>query len=137
MRDTVHTRSALDERRLAIVLEHIAAENERDVERAVRTFHHARYEIVPTGVVVDGEEAVRAMLAAQWETLPPVTYEAASLCFGEHGIMVETRTVGAHADGRPIDMLSVNYFGFDEDRLVLERCFFDQVTVGEQLGLSD
>jgi len=130
----LHTRSELDERRLAIVLEHIAAENERDVDRAMRTFHHARYEIVPTGDVIDGDEAVRAMLTAQWATLPPVTYEAASLSFGEDGIMVETRTVGMHPDGRPIDMLSVNFFGFDEDRLVVERCFFDQVTAGEQLG---
>jgi len=130
----VQPRSALDERRLAIVLEHIAAENARDVDRAMATFHHARYEIVPTGDVIDGDDAVRAMLTAQWETLPPVTYEAASLSFGEDGIMVETRTVGTHADGRPIDMLSVNYFGFDDDRLVLERCFFDQVTVGQQLG---
>lgn len=133
----MHTRSALDERRLAVVLEHVAAENARDIERAMRTFHHARYEIVPTGVVVDGDEAVRAMLMDQWETLPAVTYEAESVCFGEHGVMVETRTLGTRADGRPIDMLSVNYFGFEDDRLVLERCFFDQLTVGEQLGLSD
>ncbi len=133
----MHPRSALDERRLAVVLEHVAAENDRDVERAMRTFHHARYEIVPTGVVIDGDEAVRAMLTAQWETMPAVTYEAESLYFGEHGIVVETRTIGTHADGRRIDMLSMNYFGFDDDRLVLERCFFDQVTVGRQLGPLD
>lgn len=129
-------RSALDERRLAVVLEHVAAENERDVDRAMRTFHRPRYEIVPTGAVIDGEEAVRAMLLAQWEDLPPVVYEATSVCFGEQGLMVETRTSGRRTDGAPIDMLSVNFFGFEEDRLVLERCFFDQVTVAQQLGMQ-
>lgn len=129
-------RTELDERRLAVVLEHVEAENERDVERAMRTFHRPRYEIVPTGVVIDGEEAVRAMLVAQWESLPLVRYEATSVCFGDDGLMVETRTVGTRSDGSPIDMLSVNYFGFEGDGLVLERCFFDQVTAGAQLGLA-
>jgi len=133
----MHSRSELDERRRAIVLEHLAGENARDIERTMRTFHRARYEIVPIGAVIDGDEAVRAMLVGQWEGLPPVTVDAETLCFGEHGVMVETRTVGTRADGAPIDMLTVNYFGFEDDRLVLERCFFDRLTMAEQLGLSD
>jgi len=134
MADEMGPRTALDERRLAVVLEHVAAENERDVERALRTFHHARYEIMPTGQVFDGVDAVREMLTEQWKALPPVTYEAVAVFFGETGLMVETRTVGAHPGGTPIDMISVNMFGFEADRLVVERCFFDQVTAGAQLG---
>jgi hypothetical protein len=129
-------RTDLDERRLAAVLEHVAAENERDVERALRTFLRPRYEIVPTGEVHDGEEAVRRMLVRQWETLPPVSYEAVAVYFGDEGLMVETRTAGRRADGHEIDMISVNLFGFEGEGLVLERCFFDQVTVARELGFG-
>jgi hypothetical protein len=124
----------LDQRRLDIVLEHVAAENERDVERALRTFRRPRYEIVATGDVYDGEDAVRGFLAAQWEAMPPLRYEATAVFFGDEGLMVETRTLGTSVRGTPIDMTSVNQFGFEGDGLVLERCFFDQVTVGNQLG---
>jgi ketosteroid isomerase-like protein len=127
------SRAELDERRLAVVLEHVAAENERDVDRAMRTFLRPRYEIVPTGDVFEGEAAVREMLVQQWETLPPVTYEALAVYFGDEGLVVETRTVGSRSDGHPIDMTSMNLFGFEGDGLVLERCFFDQVTVGREL----
>ena len=126
-------RTDLDERRLAVVTEHVAAENERDVDRAMATFLRPRYEIVPTGDVFDGEAAVRDMLVQQWRDLPPVTYEALAVYFADHGLMVETRTVGTRSDGHAIDMTSVNFFGFDGDGLVLERCFFDQVTVGREL----
>src|SRR4029450_1097202 len=101
---------------------------------ALRTFLRPRYEIVATGAVHDGEAAVRRFLAAQWESMPPLRYEATAVYFGTDGLMVETRTLGTSARGTAIDMTSVNLFGFEDDGLVLERCFFDQVTVGNQLG---
>jgi ketosteroid isomerase-like protein len=129
-------RSELDARRLAVVLEHVAAENARDVDRALRTFEHPRYEIVPTGLVYDGADAVRSMLLEQWSAMPPVTYTPVSVYFGDEGIMVETRTTGTRGDGSAIEMTSVNLFGFRRDKLVLERCYFDQVTVAQQIGFA-
>ena len=129
-------RSDLDTRRLAIVLEHVAAENVRDVDRALRTFEHPRYEIVPTGAVFDGVDAVRRMLLEQWSAMPAVTYAPLAVYFSDEGLMVETRTTGTRADGIAIDMTSVNLFGFRGDKLVLERCYFDQVTVAQQLGYT-
>ena len=128
--------SELDARRLAIVLEHVAAENARDVDRALRTFDHPRYEIVPTGLVFDGADAVRRMLLDQWSAMPVVTYAPLSVYFGDEGVMVETRTAGTRGDGIAIEMTSVNLFGFRGDKLVLERCYFDQVTVAQQLGYT-
>lgn len=130
------SRSELDARRLAIVLEHVAAENVRDVDRTLRTFAHPRYEIVPTGLVYDGEDAVRRMLLDQWSAMPPVTYSAVAVYFGDDGVIVETRTAGTRSDGAAIDMTSVNLFGFRGAELVLERCYFDQVTVAQQLGYA-
>jgi limonene-1,2-epoxide hydrolase len=126
-------RTALEARRLELVLEHVEAENEQDLDRAMRTFHHARYEIVPTGVVVDGDEAVRALLAANWEAMPGLRFSATGIFHSDDGIAVETHTTGEH-EGKPVDMMSVNLFLFEGDKLVCERCYFDQVTTAQNLG---
>ena len=120
-------RLSLEQRRLDLVLEHVAAENAQDLERAMRTFHHARYEIVPIGAVVDGDEAVRQMLTTNWAAMPGLQFSATAVFHGTDGIAVETHTTGEHA-GQPVDMMSMNLFIFDEDRLVCERCYYDQVT---------
>ena len=125
--------NALEARRLAVVLEHVEAENEQDLDRAMSTFHHARYEIVPVGLVVDGDAAVRELLAANWAAMPGLRFSATAVFHSEDGIAVETHTTGEH-DGRPVDMMSVNLFLFDGDRLVCERCYFDQITTAENLG---
>lgn len=114
-----------------LVLRHVQAENDRDIAAFMATFAHPRYEIVPTGKVFDGEAAVRAMILAQWETLPPVQYSAAAIYHGNDGVVVETRTT---APDTSIDMFSVNVFGFEGVGLILERCYFDRMQVGAQLG---
>ncbi len=128
----VGDRQALEARRLAVVLEHVEAENEQDLDRAMATFHHARYEIVPNGLVVDGDEAVRALLSANWAAMPGLRFSATAIFHGEDGIAVETHTTGEH-EGRPVDMMSMNLFLFEGDRLVCERCYFDQVTTAQNL----
>jgi hypothetical protein len=116
-----------------IVLRHVQGENDRDLEAVMATFTHPRYEIVPTGLVFDGDDAVRAMILQQWAQLPPVQYSAEAIYHGEMGLVVETRTT---APGTSIDMISMNVFGFDGAGLVLERCYFDRMQVSDQLGYS-
>ncbi|BBX41963.1 nuclear transport factor 2 family protein [Mycobacterium simiae] len=122
--------TALRRFREELVLRHVAAENARDLGAAMATFTYPRYEIIPTGMVFDGDEAVRAMLLQQWTDLPMLQYSAEAIYHGENGLVVETRTT---APGTPIDMLSVNLFGFRGPDLVLERCYFDRMLLAEQL----
>lgn len=112
------------------VLRHVAGENDRDLEAVMATFTHPRYEIVPSGMVYDGDQAVRQMILRQWEELPRMRYTAEAIYHGEHGLVVETRTT---CPGTEIDMLSVNLFGFDGPGLVLERCYFDRMLFAAQL----
>lgn len=105
-----------------IVQAHVQAENNRDLEAAMATFTRPRYEIIPTGEVFDGDEAVRGMLTAQWQATPPLIFSGEGFYHGPDGLMVETRT--RSRDGK-VDMLSVNFFGFEGPNLVLERCYFD------------
>ena len=116
-----------------IVLRHVAGENDRDLEAVMATFTHARYEIVPSATVYDGDEAVRQMILRQWEQLPWMRYTAEAIYHGEHGLVVETRTT---CPGTDINMLSVNVFGFDGGGLVLERCYFDRMLFTAQLDLA-
>jgi hypothetical protein len=113
-----------------LVLRHVAAENARDLEGAMATFTHPRYEIIPTGMVFDGDAAVRALLLQQWAELPLLQYSAEALYHGEDGLVVETRTT---ALGAPINMLSINLFGFRGPDLILERCYFDRMLLAAQL----
>lgn len=122
--------TALKRAREELVLRHVAAENARDIEAAMATFTHPRYEIMPTGMIFDGEEEVRAMLLQQWADLPLLQYSAEGLYHGEDGLVVETRTT---SPGTPIDMFSVNLFGFRGPDLILERCYFDRMLMTAQL----
>jgi hypothetical protein len=113
-----------------LVLRHVAAENKRDLEAVMATFTHARYEIIPTGTVFDGDEAVRSMLLQQWTDLPFLQYGAEAIYHGEDGLVVETRTM---CPGTSVDMLSMNMFGFEGPHLILERCYFDRGLLASQL----
>ncbi|MCK5753447.1 MAG: nuclear transport factor 2 family protein [Mycobacterium sp.] len=120
----------LHRRREALVLRHVEAENDRDLEAIMATFARPRYEIVPTATVYDGDAAVRQMIVAQWEQLPQMYYAAEAVFHSADGLVVETRTT---CPGTAIDMLSINLFGFDGDRLILERCYFDRMLFAAEL----
>jgi hypothetical protein len=117
-----------------IVLRHIAGENDRDLEAVMATFTRPRYEIVPSAMVYDGEEAVRGMILRQWDDLPWMRYSAEGIYHGDNGLVVETRTT---CPGSEFDMLSVNVFGFEGAGLVLERCYFDRTLFATQLETVD
>jgi hypothetical protein len=122
--------TALQRTREALVLRHVAAENARDLEAVMATFTRPRYEIIPTGMIFDGDDAVRAMLLQQWRNLPLLQYSAEGIYHGEDGLVVETRTT---ASGKTIDMLSINLFSFRGPDLILERCYFDRMLLAAQL----
>ena len=120
----------LTHEREALVLRHVAAENERDLEGIMATFARPRYEIVPTATVYDGDAEVRQMILTQWENLPQMHYAAEAVFHSANGVCVETRTT---CPGTAMDMLSVNLFVFDGNRLILERCYFDRALFAAEL----
>jgi len=121
-------------RREELVLRLVVGENDRDLEAIMATFTRPRYEIVPSGVVFDGDEAVRQMILRQWADLPRMQHAAEAIFHAEHGLVVETRTT---CPGTPIDMLSINLFQFEGEGLVLERCYFDRMLFAAQLQSID
>ena len=133
----------LRERREARVREHMESENRHDFEVTLDTFDHPRYEIVPTGDVFDGKEAVRRYFEDSRTAFPDQRNELIALHHTDAGVIVEFDLKGTHkgplrgipATGREFTCRTLAFFLFEEERLVCERVYFDAATILSQLGL--
>lgn len=133
----------LRERREAVVIEHMESENVHDFETTMGTFGHPRYEIIPTGDVFDGEEAVRQYFEDTRIAFPDQRNELIALHHTDAGVIVEFDLKGTHlgplrgipATGKEFTCRTVAFFLFEHDLIVCERVYFDAATILSQLGL--
>ena len=72
------------------------SENDHDFEVTLGTFGHPRYEIVPTGDVYDGEEAVRRYFEDSRTAFPDQRNELIALHHTDAGVIVEFVLKGTH-----------------------------------------
>ena len=136
--------AALRKTREAIVREHMESENEHEFDRTMATFHHPRYEIVPTGDVHDGEQEVAAYFAETRRAFPDQRNELVALRHADDAVVVEFDLKGTHngplrgfpPTGRQFTCRMTAFFLFEEDRLVCERVYFDAGTILRQLGIA-
>ena len=130
--------------RQAVLDAHSAAESRRDVDGVLATFHHARYEIVPTGEVFDGEAAVRAYHGENFAGVPDFTVEPIRVHHAEDAVIEEAWVSGTHLGtyhglpptGRRVRVQVCGLYVFEEDRLVCERVYYDLLTVLIGLGVA-
>jgi steroid delta-isomerase-like uncharacterized protein len=128
-----------------IVREHMESENRHQFDVTMATFHHPRYEIVPTGEVYDGSEEVQGYFEASREAFPDQRNELVSLHHADDAVIVEFDLRGTHRGplrgipptGKDFTCRTVAFFLFEDDRLVCERVYFDAATILRQLGLVD
>src|SRR5215213_1460586 len=136
--------ATLRERREAVVREHMESENEHDFDTTLGTFDHPRYEIVPTGDVHDGAEAVMAYFKESRTAFPDQRNELIALHHADDAVIVEFTLKGTHTGplrgfpptGKAFEAQVTSFFLFEDDRLVSERVYFDQATILRQLGLA-
>ena len=134
----------LQQRREAIVREHMDSENVQDFDTTIDTFDHPRYELIPTGDVFDGEEEVRGYFKESRTAFPDQRNELIALHHADDAVIVEFYVMGTHLGplralpptGRSWRSRMTAYFIFDGDRLVCERVYFDQLSIMQQLGLA-
>src|ERR687893_3242277 len=88
--------SDLRQRREAIVREHMESENRHDFDTTISTFEHPRYELVPTGDVFDGEQAVRDYFAESRAAFPDQRNELIALHHADDAVIVEFDLLGTH-----------------------------------------
>ena len=123
---------------------HSAAESARDLDGVIATFHHPRYEIVPTGDVYDGEEAVRRYHGENFAGIPDFTVEPIRQYHADDAVLEEAWVSGTHAGayhglpptGRFVKVQVLGIYLFEEDRLVCERVYYDLLTVLIGLGVA-
>ena len=136
-----------DEMRAAregVVREHMDSENRQDFEATMATFSHPRYELIATGEVHDGEDAVRAYYASSRAVFGDQRNEVIAIHHADDGVIVEFDLLGTHtgalagmaATGREFRCRMAALFLFDGDRINCERVYFDSGTILRQLGLS-
>ncbi|MBA3288922.1 MAG: nuclear transport factor 2 family protein [Acidimicrobiia bacterium] len=126
----------LDERRSAVVREHMESENVQDFDRAIATFARPRYELMATGDVIDGEAEVRDYYARTRSDFPDQRNENSVLRSTEDGVVVEFDLLGTHATlGTSFRSRMLAMFLFEDgaDRIVCERVYFDTASIRRQL----
>ena len=126
----------LEERRLAVVREHMESENTQDFDRTIATFARPRYELMATDEVFAGEDEVRADDARTRGDFPDQRNENSVLRSTEDGVVVEFDLLGTHsALGTSFRSRMVALFLFEDgdDRIVCERVYFDTASIRQQL----
>ena len=115
--------TSLRQCREAIVKQHAEAENRRDIEATIATFHRPRYEV--NGEPSDGD----------------LHAEIVRLRHLDDGVLVEGFITGTHdgewagipPSGNRVNFPVIGIFEFDGDRLLCEKVFFDTATVLTQM----
>jgi predicted ester cyclase len=134
--------NALRAWREKVVLEHVDAENAKDLKRVMDTFATPCYDLAAAGAgSVEGDEAVRALQGRNWAAFPGVRYEAVRLHHCEAGVILEYRIRGRHEGtylgipptGSPIDVAAIAMFEFAGRDLVCERPYVNQALLLAQM----
>ncbi len=128
------------------MLEHMESENRHAFDVTMATFHHPRYEIVPTGDVYDGEAEVQSYFDDTRRAFPDQRNENHVLRHADDAVIVEIDLKGTHlgplrglpATGRSFTCRTAVFFLFEPgtDKLVCERAYFDSATILRQLGIA-
>ena len=135
---------ALRPAREELVRRHMATEAEKTFAETLGTFRHARYEIVATGEVHDGDDDVGDFYRESATAFPDFHFENSVFHHTDDAVIVETDFVGTHlgmwrglpATGRVVRYRMCNMFLFEGPDLVCERMYFDLLTVLRQLGIA-
>jgi steroid delta-isomerase-like uncharacterized protein len=136
--------AAMRKKREEIVREHMESENRHEFDVTLDTFDHPRYELIATGEVHDGPEEVSAYFDETRRAFPDQRNELIALHHSDDAVLVEAIIRGTQKGplrslpptGREFELRILAMFVFEQDRLLCERVYFDQLTVLQQLGIA-
>jgi steroid delta-isomerase-like uncharacterized protein len=137
----------LRQKRLDLLDEHFASEVDQEFDRTIATFAgHPRYEIIPTGQVHDGEEAVLTYHRAQRGAFPDQRHENVRMHVADDDTVIAEfdllgtnlgEFLGGPPTGRSFRVPTVAIFFFDGELLVNERVYLDLASLLTQIGRQD
>ena len=134
--------TSLREEREAIVRRHMEAENEHDFDTVIETFAHPRYELIATGQLYDGEEAVREYFRTTRSAFPDQRNELIAMHHSNDAVVVEFWLLGTHRGelagipptGKEFRCRMCALFLFEGANLICERVYFDTATILRQIS---
>jgi steroid delta-isomerase-like uncharacterized protein len=135
----------LRNRREEIVVRHMQSENVHDFATTLATFARPRYEIVATGEVHDGPDAVMEYFRRTRAAFPDQRNEPIALHHADDAVIAEFWLLGTHRGelggiaptGRSFRCRMAALFLFEGADLVCERVYFDAATILRQLTGGD
>lgn len=137
------TRTQTD-RNIRLWMEHVLAENRRDLDRLIETLHEdAVYEIVPLKKIWRGKTEIREFYHMLWTAMPDVKLDLRSKVADDHYVVEESHVYGTHTGplfgipptNRFIEFDLVIYFPFQDDKIMGERLYLDVNSItGQTLG---
>jgi steroid delta-isomerase-like uncharacterized protein len=127
--------------RESIVLDHFRNEVAQRWDDVLATFPHPRYELIPTGVVHDGDAEVRQYYHDTRIAFPDQRHEMIALRHCDDAVVCEFYLLGTHKGplggtpptGNAFKVRMTAFFVFDADTLTCERIYFDTLTMLRQL----
>ncbi len=129
------------ERNVRLWMEHVLAENRRDLDRLINTLsEEAVYEIVPLKKFWRGKAEIREFYHMLWTAMPDVKLDLRSKVADDHFVVEESHVYGTHTgplfgippSGRFIEFDLVIYFPFENDRIMGERMYLDVNSITRQ-----
>jgi steroid delta-isomerase-like uncharacterized protein len=137
----------LRRRRLAVLEEHFRSEIDHDWDACLATFEDVpRYEIVATGQVHEGRDAVVAYHRAQRTAFPDQRHENVRMHVADDDTVISefdllgTNTgelMGLPPTGRSFRVPVIAVFTFAGDRITNERVYLDAASLLRQSGHDD
>ena len=137
----------LRERRLAVLEEHFRSEIDHDWDACLATFEGVpRYEIVATGQVHEGRDAVLAYHRGQRTAFPDQRHENVRMHVADDDTIVSefdllgTNTgelMGMAPTGRAFRVPVIAVFTFSGERITNERVYLDSASLLRQIGREE
>ena len=134
-------------RRLEVLEEHFRSEIDHDWEACLATFRDVpRYEIVATGQVHEGRDAVLAYHRGQRTAFPDQRHEHVRMHVADDDTVVSEfdllgtnlgEFLGLPPTGRAFRVPVIAVFTFDGDRITNERVYLDLASLLTQIGRTD
>lgn len=132
------------EQNVRLWMEHVIAENKRDLDRLIATLHEdAEYEIMPLKKKWRGKEEIRAFYTSLWDAIPDVKLDLRSKVADDQYVVEESHVYGVHTgplfgippSGRFIEFDLVIYFPFKDGKIMGERLYLDVNSItGQTVG---
>lgn len=136
---------SLDDKRVALVNEHMRLENAYDFPGCVGVFGRPQYHLIADGELYEGADRVRYFLSQNHTAFPDFVFEPTRVSPTSGAVVVEGRFTGTQlgpwrglpASGRKVDFQMCLIFEFDGESMTNEKVYFDLNTPLLQLGIGD